>query len=86
LTDIVFPEIRSMVKNIGEMPDKNEIRSIEKKLEKCRNQDNNPDSEEYRIKMNRLLNDDDDAPGPMEYHLNSPDQDVSMLNASQFGS
>lgn len=38
--------------------------------------------------MNRLLNEDDDAPGPMEYHVNSPDVsgDVSMLNASQFSS
>lgn len=38
-------EIRSMVKNIGEMPDKNTIKTLEKKLDKCRNQDNNPDSE-----------------------------------------
>lgn len=76
-----------MVKNIGELPDKNEIKVLEKKLDKCRNQDNNPDSEAYRIKMNRLLNEDEDAPGPMEYHLSSPDRsDVSMMNASQFGS
>lgn len=38
----------------------------------------------YKIKMNKLLNDDDDAPGPMEYHLESPDRDVSMLSSSQF--
>lgn len=34
-----------MVKTIGEMPDRNTIKAIEKKLDKCRNQDNNPDSE-----------------------------------------
>lgn len=91
-----------MVKNIGEVPDKNTIKTLEKKLDKCRNQDNNPDSEawvaenifdyckalfncSYKIKMNKLLNDDDDAPGPMEYHLASPDRsDVSMLSTSQF--
>jgi cyclin H len=75
-----------MVKSIGEMPDKNTIKALEKKLEKCRNQENNPDSEAYKLKMNRLLNEDEDAPGPMEYHLTSPDRDVSMLNASQFSS
>lgn len=37
--------------------------------------------------MSRLLNEDEDAPDAMEYHLNSPDQsDISMLNASQFSS
>lgn len=41
----------------------------------------------YKIKMNQLLNDDDDAPAQMEYHLATPDRsDVSMLNASQFSS
>lgn len=76
-----------MVKNIGDMPDKNEIRAIEKKLDKCRNQENNPDSQEYAIKLNRMLNEDDDAPGPMEYHLSTPDRsDVSMMNVSQFSS
>lgn len=70
-----------------DLPDKNEIKVIEKKLEKCRNQEFNPFSEEYRIKMNRILNEDDDAPGPMEYHLSTPDRsDVSMLNASQLSS
>lgn len=37
--------------------------------------------------MNKLLNDDDDAPAQMEYHIATPDRsDVSMLNASQFSS
>lgn len=34
-----------MVKNIGEIPDKNVIKTLEKKLDKCRDQENNPDSE-----------------------------------------
>lgn len=34
-----------MVKNIGEAPEKNMIKILEKKLDKCRNQENNPDSE-----------------------------------------
>lgn len=36
--------IRLMVKNFL-MPEKEEFKRIERKLEKCRNQDNNPDSE-----------------------------------------
>ena len=53
-----------MVKNVGEMPDKNEIRLLEKKLDRCRNPENNPEnkSEEYRNRTNQLLNEDEDAP------------------------
>lgn len=37
-------KIRLMVKNFA-IPEKEEFKRIERKLEKCRNQDNNPDSE-----------------------------------------
>lgn len=37
-------KIRSMVKTI-EMPAKDKVKYLEKKLEKCRNQENNPDSQ-----------------------------------------
>lgn len=37
-------KIRLMVKNVS-IPDKEECKRIEKKLEKCRNHENNPDSE-----------------------------------------
>lgn len=74
-----------MVKNVGELPDKNEIRLLEKKLDRCRNPENNPDSEEYRNKMNELLNEDEDAPGPIEYHSSADQNDISMTNM-QFSS
>lgn len=35
--------------------------------------------------MNKLLDDDDDAPNAPEYYA-SPNHDVSMLSTSQFGS
>lgn len=37
-------KIRSLVKMI-EMPPKDKVKFLEKKLEKCRNQENNPDSQ-----------------------------------------
>lgn len=37
-------KIRLMVKNVA-IPEKEEFRRIEKKLDRCRNQDNNPSSE-----------------------------------------
>lgn len=41
----IYPkEIRFMVKAY-ELPSKEKVRMIEKKLEKCRNQENNPDSQ-----------------------------------------
>ncbi|KAG5684421.1 hypothetical protein PVAND_013655 [Polypedilum vanderplanki] len=72
-------KIRSMVKNISEMPDKNVIKALEKKLERCRNQANNPDSDEYKQRQIRELNDEDD-----DGLLPQQDEDVSMLNASNF--
>lgn len=40
-----FPtEIRIMVKQY-QQPDREKVKAIEKKLDKCRNQANNPDSE-----------------------------------------
>lgn len=36
--------VRSMVRTI-ELPQKERVRALEKKLEKCRNQENNPDSQ-----------------------------------------
>lgn len=38
--------IRSMVRTI-ELPQKDKVRQLEKKLEKCRNQENNPDSQMF---------------------------------------
>lgn len=42
----IFVEIRLMVKRYV-APVKDKVRASEKKLEKCRNQDNNPDSQRY---------------------------------------
>jgi len=39
-------KIRYMVRNIDQL-NRDEVRAIEQKLSKCRNQNNNPDSEEY---------------------------------------
>ncbi|XP_070177918.1 cyclin-H-like [Littorina saxatilis] len=36
------------------------VGQIQKKLERCRNQENNPDSEVYKAKMAELLDDDED--------------------------
>lgn len=39
-----YTEIRSMAKCV-EPPSREVVRALEKKLDKCRNQENNPDSE-----------------------------------------
>lgn len=41
---LFFIEIRFMFKQY-EIPPRDKVKAIEKKLEKCRNQENNPDSE-----------------------------------------
>ncbi|RZC41738.1 cyclin-H [Asbolus verrucosus] len=52
--------IRSMVKMVDATADRNQQKLLDKKLEKCRNPENNPDSEIYKKRMQALLDEDDD--------------------------
>ncbi|XP_034941959.1 cyclin-H [Chelonus insularis] len=51
-------KIRSMAKNI-DVPNKELLKVIDRKLDKCRNQENNPDSEIYKKRMQEMLDEDD---------------------------
>ncbi len=55
-------DIRVMVKNLNQKkpPGTAQIKALFERLEKCRNQDNNPDSQQYKRKIQELLEDDDD--------------------------
>ncbi|PNF23395.1 hypothetical protein B7P43_G12946 [Cryptotermes secundus] len=52
-------KIRSLVRSI-ENPPREMVRQLEKKLEKCRNQENNPDSEIYKQRMQDMLDEEDE--------------------------
>jgi cyclin H len=52
-------KIRSMVKTI-DLPQKEAVKFLDKKLEKCRNQEFNPDSLVYKQRMKKMYEDDDD--------------------------
>ncbi|XP_022196444.1 cyclin-H [Nilaparvata lugens] len=52
-------KIRSMVKSV-EAPARETVKIIEKKLEKCRNQENNPNSQIYKQRMQEILDEDDE--------------------------
>ncbi|CAG9859840.1 unnamed protein product [Phyllotreta striolata] len=62
LTDLIeaVRAIRSMVKMADSTPDRNQQKILDKKLDKCRNPENNPDSEIYKKRMLAILDDDDD--------------------------
>jgi cyclin H len=69
-----------MVKMVDATPDRNQQKLLDKKLEKCRNPENNPDSEIYKKRMQALLDEDDDL-----YHTISSTSDslnTSALNMS----
>ncbi|KAI8437335.1 hypothetical protein MSG28_011682 [Choristoneura fumiferana] len=51
-------KIRSLVKMV-ESPAKERVRIIDKKLDRCRNEENNPDSEIYKRRMREALDEDD---------------------------
>uniref|UniRef100_A0A1B0G766 Cyclin-H n=2 Tax=Glossina morsitans morsitans TaxID=37546 RepID=A0A1B0G766_GLOMM len=70
-------KIRLMVKQY-EIPARDKVKTIEKKLEKCRNQENNPDSEIYKERMRKMFCDDD-----LEIDLQANSAaDMSVLNMS----
>jgi cyclin H len=72
-----------LVKNLGELPDKNKIKQLEKKLDRCRNQENNPDSDIYKQKMRKMLLEDEEDFINGSYHLvQNQSGDASMLNVS----
>lgn len=76
--------VRSMVRTI-ELPQKDKVRQLEKKLEKCRNQENNPDSQIYKQRMKKMFEDEDDVELlSSSYHMNTTDAslEVSQLNSS----
>lgn len=72
-----------MVKAI-EQPDKTFVRALEKKLDQCRNQENNPNSLIYKQRMQKMLDDEDDIELGLStsYHLNVSEEinDASMLS------
>lgn len=52
-------KIRLMAKMV-EQPARAGVKLLEKRLEKCRNQDNNPESQVYKKRMREMLEEDDD--------------------------
>lgn len=48
--------------NSTEQPLKEHVKAIEKKLESCRNQSNNPDSQEYKRALDEEMNDEYTVP------------------------
>ncbi|CAH1110324.1 unnamed protein product [Psylliodes chrysocephalus] len=72
--------IRSMVKMVDSVPDRNQQKILDKKLDKCRNPENNPDSEIYKKRMQAMLDEDDDVYHAIASHNYSMDN--SALNMS----
>ncbi|KAL0118988.1 hypothetical protein PUN28_009549 [Cardiocondyla obscurior] len=83
-------KIRSMAKCV-EPPSRELVKALEKKLDKCRNQENNPDSEIYKQRMQEML-DEEDLQDNEKYAKIIQDQAVSddkvleMLSPSAFQS
>ncbi|KAL7731377.1 hypothetical protein ACLKA6_001404 [Drosophila palustris] len=76
-------KIRMLVKNY-QPPDREKVKAIEKKLDKCRNQNNNPDSELYKERLRRLYTDEDDMPADdASFHIADVSSDTSAMNISQ---
>lgn len=70
-------KIRSMVKAV-EIPPRDRVKLLEKKLEKCRNQENNPDSEIYKQRQRQALEDEDDIP---TISLSTPESGITHFTA-----
>ncbi|EDW73070.1 uncharacterized protein Dwil_GK16840 [Drosophila willistoni] len=76
-------KIRIMVKQY-QPPDRDQVKAIEKKLDRCRNQANNPVSELYKERLRRLYTDEDDIPADdASFHIADVSSDTSAMNISQ---
>ncbi|CAD7076797.1 unnamed protein product [Hermetia illucens] len=77
-------KIRTMVR-ILDFPPKDRVKAIEKKLDKCRNQENNPDSQIYKQRMKKMMCEEDDIDLDSSYHLAATDSSIdgSLMNISQ---
>ncbi|XP_058126575.1 cyclin-H [Anopheles coustani] len=76
--------VRSLVNNT-KLPTKELFRFLDKKLEKCRNQENNPDSQIYKQRMKKMYEDEDDLDAMgSSFHMNVSDAslEVSQLNTT----
>ncbi len=74
--------VRLLVKNLPPAPDAAAQRSLLEKLERCRNQDNNPDSQAYKRRLLEMMEEDEerqDAAAAMAagMHLRAPDEPPS---------
>ncbi|XP_037085347.1 cyclin-H-like isoform X2 [Pollicipes pollicipes] len=52
-------KIRLLAKMV-EQPQRDVVKQLERKLEKCRNQDNNPESQAYKRRMREMLEEEDE--------------------------
>ncbi|XP_046678790.1 cyclin-H [Homalodisca vitripennis] len=59
----IIRKIRSMIRSY-DPPSRDIIKGLEKRLERCRNQENNPDSQIYKEKMRENVDDEDFDMGP----------------------
>lgn len=80
LTNIieVVRNIRLMVKNVPALPSMAVIKTLCDRLEKCRNQDNNPDSQAYKRKIEELLDDDEERGSSKVARLNTYEDGQDM--------
>lgn len=75
---IYFIEIKRIVKNFDPMSITDSVRKeLEAKLEVCRNQENNPNSDQYRAKHAEW--DDDDMP-PVVTSNDDSNLDIEILS------
>jgi cyclin H len=84
-------DLREMMKSLWimiksmETPVKDQVKVIEKKLEKCRNQGNNPDSQEYKRALQDALQEEDGEPMRKYIKLSqeSLQRDEALVSNSQ---
>ncbi|XP_008202058.1 cyclin-H isoform X1 [Nasonia vitripennis] len=77
-------KIRSIAKCV-ELPPRDLVKTLEKKLDKCRNQDNNPDSEVYKQRMQEMFDEEDliDDEKYAKIVQNQADHDEKVLGVTK---
>lgn len=76
-------DLWKLIQEIADPPDKSTVKRIEKKLEACRNQAFNPDSQEYKRALREEMDAEDEGPVRKSIKLEDDVKKIDLMDALQ---
>ena len=74
-------DLWKLIQEIPDPPDKNTVKRIEEKLNGCRNQSFNPDSQEYKRALREEMDAEDEGPVRKSMKLEDDVKKIDLVDA-----